>query len=434
MRKKINRIINKKINKKTNKIPNKITDKKRITQLIMICWIAYCSTYLGRLNFAASMNDIMYQEGYTKTQMGLVVTAFFIAYGAGQFFNGFLGDIVRSRNMVFSGLLLSGISNFLMGGCNSPVSMAVFWLLNGIAQSMIWSPMLNLLSGRLETEQSMKASVSLSLTVPAGTFMTYLMCSLFIRYWNWRGVFYVSACVIVIIAFLWLIAMAKLEEHVEIQGVGSMEGKESQESISPTKDKNKKSQLMFMIIIALIFGAVFHGVIKDGITTWTPTYLMDAYHTSTSLAIQLSMLLPITNLAGVYAANYLNKNICKNELLTSALFFAIAVIGILPMLIWHIPMFAVLILLCITSSAMLGVNTMLISLVPIYFKKYGRVSSVCGIINSAAYIGSALSGYGTGALTQSFGWRITFAVWSILAVLGFTVCYYSRNSWKKFQL
>lgn len=51
---------------------------------------------------------------FTKAQMASVSSCFFITYGVGQFINGFLGDRIAPRQMVFGGLLVSSLCNLLL--------------------------------------------------------------------------------------------------------------------------------------------------------------------------------------------------------------------------------------------------------------------------------------------------------------------------------
>ena len=46
----------------------------------------------------------------------MIGTAFFFAYGAGQFVSGFLGDRLAPKKMVFTGLMVSGLCNLAMAG------------------------------------------------------------------------------------------------------------------------------------------------------------------------------------------------------------------------------------------------------------------------------------------------------------------------------
>jgi OPA family glycerol-3-phosphate transporter-like MFS transporter len=87
------------------------------------------------------------------------------------------------------------------------------------------------------------------------------------------------------------------------------------------------------------------------------------------------------------------------------------------------------VLLALTTTGMIGVNTMFISLIPLYFAGIGKVSTVTGILNSMAYAGSALSSYGIGYISQRYNWNITIFVWFFLAILGVSICLIMKNTW-----
>lgn len=84
-------------------------------------------TYIGRLNYSAGLTEIIRSEGFSKGQAGMIGTAFFFAYGAGQFVSGFLGDKLAPGKMVFTGLAVSGLCNLAMAAGNSLGFMAAVW-------------------------------------------------------------------------------------------------------------------------------------------------------------------------------------------------------------------------------------------------------------------------------------------------------------------
>ena len=77
-----------------NTMTNTLSNKKS-NFLIFICWAAYTAAYVGRLNYNASMVEILSQLGTTKEAAGTVSSFFFFAYGAGQFVNGILSKKYR---------------------------------------------------------------------------------------------------------------------------------------------------------------------------------------------------------------------------------------------------------------------------------------------------------------------------------------------------
>jgi len=80
----------------------------------------------------------------------------------------------------------------------------------------------------------------------------------------------------------------------------------------------------------------------------------------------------------------------------------------------------------------MAVNTMLVSMVPIYFAPYGKSSTASGILNSSAYAGGAASAYGIGVLSESVGWDATIFIWFIIALLGAVACMAGKARWKRF--
>ena len=56
--------------------------------LIVLCWLIYTCSYIGKLNYAASINQVMVFYKVSHAEAGLVSTFFFFAYGVGQVVNG----------------------------------------------------------------------------------------------------------------------------------------------------------------------------------------------------------------------------------------------------------------------------------------------------------------------------------------------------------
>lgn len=414
--------------------PRKLADAKSIRMLFFISWVTYVSTYVGRLNFSASMGEMIIAGNFTKSELGLVGAVFFFAYGIGQFISGILGDKVSPKQLVFIGVSTSSILNLAMGVSSSYEAMIVLWSLNGLMQSLTWSPLARLISDRLPRKERFKAFVNLSTTVPAGTLLTYFMCSMLIEYSNWRMVFILAAILMFPVAVIWYVAISKLEYKAESEGFTEEDALQSAAGRNtPVHNTSFHTVCLASGLLMISIGAMLHGILKDGIMTWLPTYLAEGFNTSSSLAIRLTMVLPVINLAGVYISNYFNRKIFMNELVTAAFLFVITVLALLILIIYGQDNLLIsLIMLGIVTSAMLGVNSMLISLVPLYFSESRRVSTISGMLNSTTYLGSAISSYGVGAIAQQFGWGVTRSSWCILATVGAVICMISSNKWRNF--
>ena len=83
------------------------------------------------------------------------------------------------------------------------------------------------------------------------------------------------------------------------------------------------------------------------------------------------------------------------------------------------------------TGCMHGVNLMLISMVPNYFRRFGMAGTASGVLNACTYIGSAASTYGVALLSEKLGWSITLWIWLAIAVLGTLLCFLCIRPWKK---
>ena len=90
------------------------------------------------------------------------------------------------------------------------------------------------------------------------------------------------------------------------------------------------------------------------------------------------------------------------------------------------------IIMGIVIGCMHAVNFMLISIAPKRFVKYGKVSTMSGVLNSCTYIGAAASTYGFAVIAENFGWQATTLSWVFVTLFGGVVCIVASKFWKKY--
>ena len=414
----------------------KIGDPVMSRFLFLLCWFAYFSTYLGRLNYSAGLTEIINSQGLGKAEAGMIGMAFFLAYGGGQLLNGFLGDRLPAKWMVFAGLTGSGLANIAAPLCATSAGMTAAWAFNGFLQSFIWSPIVKIFSQRFLKEDRVKACIHITSTVPLGTLAAYGGTALLISLLSWRAAFFGAAVVILAAAALWIVGMTKAERYAEQFGVMQEEG--SQEAETPQSGhKQGRGMLKTAAASGMVFiclALVMQGILKDGVTTWVPTYISESFHVGSVAAILGTVVIPVFNLGGVYLSYYVRQRFLHDEVKTSCAFFGVSVICLAILRIfggYHMALS--LVLLALATTSMMAVNTMLVSVLPMYFAGIGRSSSASGILNSSAYLGSALSTYGIGAAASALGWDVTITGWCICGALGAAACLAGLPNWLGFS-
>ena len=398
----------------------KISDKRMVKVLFMICWFAYFSSYIGRLNFSSSMSEMILNNVITTVEAGSINMMFFLSYGIGQFVNGFLGDRFKPRYMISSGLMIAAISNLLMPLSTNTILFMLFWGLNGYANSMIWAPILRIFSENLYIEDTNKACVDIASSMALGTLGSYFLTAIMVRIIGWKAAFFAPGILLTIVTVVFWLTIKKIESYIDKHGEeqdATFKRKIEVGQVAFTEILFKTGLLMFLVPVVL------HGFLKDGATSWVPTYIHDEFKLSTSFSSIMTMIIPIINLFGAYAANFVNKKF-RSEAKTSAFFFMLATItlGLLITFGSMNPVFSA-ILLAIVTSSMMAINIMLVNFLPVHFAKYGRVSTVSGFLNASAYLGAAVCTYSVGLMLKNTGWNIIFLGWLTLSLIGGIWCY-----------
>ena len=78
-------------------------------------FIGYAGYYLVRKNFSLAMPFLIEEQGFSKGELGLALSAVSIAYGLSKFLMGNVSDRSNPRYFLMTGLLLSSLVMFLFG-------------------------------------------------------------------------------------------------------------------------------------------------------------------------------------------------------------------------------------------------------------------------------------------------------------------------------
>ena len=392
---------------------NSLSNKKS-NFLIFLCWAAYTFAYVARLNYNASMVEILSQLGTTKEAAGTVSSFFFFAYGAGQLVNGLLSKKYNTKYSVTVALGASCVINIAMTFCNGIDEMKYLWFLNGVFQSILWSSLVKTLSDNLADSKLPKAVMVMSTTVASGTFMAYGLAALF-SYLNlsWTLIFYVASVLVGLVAVLWFVGMSTIQKAK----------KETEITNKITKGKLSLTPVFVIGIIVILISSVTNGFIKDGITTWVPSILKEEFGVSSSLSIIVTLILPVLSIFGTSIVNALHKKQKDENALNGIFYFAtIILVGfiILTLNLKSVPLTLALFggIACLMSA----VNNVITSIVPLYSRDKIDSGLMAGLLNTFCYVGSTLATSLLGRIADTKGWNDVFVCILIFTVVSFVVC------------
>lgn len=386
-------------------------------RLTLLCAAVYFCSYLTRLDYGAVMVEMVRAEGFSRVDASAALTGLFITYGFGQLISGYLGDRVRPQLLIFFGLIACGLMNLLIPFCPSPAWMTVVWSVNGLAQAMMWPPLVRIMSQHMTESEYKVATVHVSWGSSLGTIVIYLMIPLLLKVSSWRGVFYCAAAVGMGMAAFWMARYGRVERTLPLQ-----------EQAAPADEpgdagKSGGGLRALMPLLAIMMGVIIcQGTLRDGITTWMPTYLADTYHMESGKSILTGVLLPLFGMVCYQIVLWMNRKLVKNELQCAAIIFGVGLVSLLALRLLHAHSFALSVLiLAFAVASMHGVNLIMTCMTPKYLAGSGKISMISGLLNACTYIGSALSMYGVALIADRFGWTVTESLWCAVALLG-TLC------------
>lgn len=393
--------------------PKKEKVSKYAWLLIIMCWLVYSCSYLGKVNYAANINQIMEFYKVSHAEAGLVSTFLFFSYAAGQIFNGIFCKKYNVPVMVFISMAVSGSINLAVAFAPNFAIVKYLWLVNGFSLSILWPSLIRLLAESISKKNMTKAVMMMGTTVALGTFTIYGLSAIFATFNAFKLAFIVAGSVMITVGVIWIFVVPKtVKRAIEEES----ENEAEEQKIAATQDTGKLAKkLIYLSIVLLAFYGIATNLIKDGLTTWVPSILKENYNLGESLSIILTLALPVVSIFGNAFAVRVHKTL-PDFVYQCALFFAVsgAIIGgviaglALNQFVLTLVGFTVV---CFLVSAS---NSTITSIFPLFMK--GKVNSgfIAGILNGFCYVGSTASSYGLGLVADHFGWTSVF--WLLLSV------------------
>lgn len=393
-------------------------NNKNSNKLTALCSAAYFVSYLTRVNFAAVIAAIIAAGDVDKTTAGAVTTVGFITYGVGQLISGKLGDIINPKKLMFVGFILTALMNLSIPFCSSGTAMCIVWGVNGFAQSLMWPPMVKIMKSAMTNERYDKGCVAVSWGSTGATILIYLISPLIIKLTSWKGVFFVNSSAAIIMSAVWWILITKIEKETGIYYpvVSDKNGKK--------KEKKKLTASMCLPLLAFTMLAIFlQGSLRDGVTTWVPTYISEVFKLDSGKSILSGVIVPVFSLASIQLTSIIYNKMGKKPYKCAGTMFVVSVVSTGLLALFNDKSVILTIVLCaLCVGCMHGINLILVCMLPAIYADEDNMSTLSGTLNFTTYVGSAASTYGFALLSESLGWGGTIYIWLGISALGTIMC------------
>lgn len=386
----------------------------------------YASYYVNRYNLSLASTDFCNTFGFSNTQYGLIQSGRNWCYAIGQFWNGLLADRLGGRTCMAIGGFGTAVMNVLFGlgwyyNAFGPVFGTLAWFvalrsIDGYIQAFGAPGMVKMNTAWFARSERGRFAGIFGLMINLGRFSInvlapallagFTLWSYTVPAGSWQWVFFVPACISVLITSLMLLMTKNTPEEAGYAGAVPLE------TLDATHRELIPLYEIFWTILRnplvwLTAWAYFcTGVVRYGVDDWFPKYFREVQKVSlTSTAFQVTaFLIPASATLGSIMSGYISDLAFKGRRapVAAALYFVET--GIILIGAQAHSLVGVCTALVLTAFTCNSTHSILGTAAAMDIGGRKMAGFAAGVIDSWQYIGAGLAGVGLGRLIDHYGW------------------------------
>jgi len=374
-----------------------------------LTWVSYASYYLCRKNFAVAKATLERVLHLSPWWQAAIDTAYLVAYAAGQFGSGVLGDRIGARRLVGFGMLASAAACALFGASSAAVLFLVIFAFNGLAQSTGWPGNTKAMAAWFAPEERGTVMGFWSTCYQAGGLAANPIAAFLLVAIGWRAAFFGPAgwvaCVgVVVLLFLPARPGATPEERLSVP-------------LDPALVRAERSRI-YRSPQAWSYAMSYFCVkaIRYTILLWLPYYLEHELGYGTRAGYH-SVSFEVGGLGGAICFGLLSDRVRLPRSAIAALgLLALAASLLLYTRIASVGGMANFAGMSLVGFMLFGPDSLLAGAAAQDLGGKHAAATAVGFVNGVGSIGAILQSFLTVAVSQAYGWNAVF-----LVLLGFAV-------------
>ncbi len=381
-------------------------------------YAGYIFYYFTRKSFTFAMPSLMKDLGFTKSDLGFLVSVLSLTYGLSKFLSGIIADRSNPRYFMAIGLILTGVLNIFFGLSSTILLFALFWGLNGWFQGWGWPPCARLLTHWYSHKERGTWWGFWSTSHSVGGALIPVIAAVCAQYLGWRYSLYIPG-LLSIAAGLFIIN--RLRDTPQSLGLPPIEVYKNDYPENHHEDNEERElsvkEILFEYVLKnryvwlLATSYFFVYIIRMGVNDWTLLYLVEVKNYSLVSAGASVAWFEIGGIFGSLLAGWGSDKFFKGKrgpINTLFSLFCIAAVAAL----WFTPQGNIVLdsAILFTIGFFIFGPQMLIGIAAAELSHKKAAGTSTGFIGWIAYIGAAVAGYPLSKVAQVWGWEGFFVV------------------------
>jgi OPA family glycerol-3-phosphate transporter-like MFS transporter len=385
--------------------------------------LLYTSFYMCRYNFSIANGAISKEFGFSKAQMGNIITTALLSYACGQILNGLLADRLGGKRAMLIGAAGTVVMNILFGLASFWGMLSLFTLIRGVdgyLQAFGAPGMVKINAAWFRpTERGTFAGI-FGFMINLGRFGIFklgpalLAGFVFLGLWripplHWRWLFYAPAGIAFIIALCVLIFVKDTPEQA---GFPSVNPEEEQGGQVRTPVAVVFKTIISNPVIWIVAGAyACTGSVRQSLDQWFPRFMQEVHGVdlNSSRFQLLAFLIPVVASIGSLVSGIISDKLFhgRRAPVAATLYFVETAV-ILAAAQFHTTTAAIVFLVLISLTAN-ATHSILGTAAAMDIGGAKMAGFASGVIDSFQYFGGSLAGVVLGALLdRSWGYYFYF--------------------------
>jgi OPA family sugar phosphate sensor protein UhpC-like MFS transporter len=283
-------------------------------RIFAITWLAYAGFYLTRKSLSVAKVELKKPEvwGLSTETLAAVDGGYLIAYAAGQFLWGVLGDRLGTRRVVLVGMAGSVAVAVAMGSAATAAWLGGLFALQGVFQSSGWAPLTKNM-GEFFPRQVRGRVMGLWCTNFAlGGMIAGVVAGLAAETGGWRLAFFVPAGILAVIWAAFLALQADRPEDVGLPSPDAAVGEPESvivpgESVAEEPEGGWRTILDVVTsptVLVISFVYLLVKPLRYLLMFWAPVYLSERLGTGVAESGILGSLFDLAGPAGIIAGGW----------------------------------------------------------------------------------------------------------------------------------
>ncbi len=388
-----------------------------------ITWLAYAGFYLTRASFSVAKIGIGNDPNVSMSseEMGLIDGLYLVAYAAGQFIWGALGDKVGTRRIVLLGLLGSITAGLAMGVSSIVLAFGVFALLQGLSQSTGWAPLTKNITNWFSLRERGVVMGWWATNYTIGGLVAAPFAGLMAVYFGgWRYAFFLPALMLAVVLVLFYLLQKNRPQDLGLPTIEAYHREPGFDLKDEEKVGGKVAEGSWQSILEVIknpmvilLGAVYFFLkpTRYAVLFWGPFYISETLGTGMAESALISVSFFLAGPFSVLAAGYASDKLFQSRRMP----YAIISLLLLSLLLFFFNDLAAVEsksvtagLLFLVGFLIFGPDSLVSATAAVDFGTRKGASTASGMINGMGSIGAIAGGTIPGFFKDSWGWDGVF--------------------------